>query len=498
MDAALTLARLEEIVDASGAAASLEALLPVGVRRRQLSVRTLFIGILLALSHGRPAHLTRVHRALIELAEGDRVSLGVCVEGNGRRHVLTYRQVEYTFALIERALAKEQPDGAPSDLLQGLNDALVEASVPAARKGASASLAVDWSDHESFAFPPGRRRPSADPEASWGHRRGGPTRGDRFYGYYFSAATMVADEGAPAVPELVRRMQLSTAALDPVPTFVGVLEHMTYDGIGLGDVLCDSGYAHRRAEHWALRVRRAGGQLVMDLHPHDRGTQGTHEGAICWNGALYCPATPIALFDLEPLSRTASAAEVLAHDARSAELSRYKLGRISADDADGYHRVMCPAAMGKVRCPSRPESMALGFARPQIVAPPDPGPTCCTQQTLTIGPAVNAKTAQKYDYPSRAHRQSYARRTAVERAYATLKDPASTDITRGWCRLMGLCANSVMLTCGVVVRNLRVIDAFEAREEQDRRRMAAGLEPRPRRRRRKTLVDLVDATTAPP
>jgi hypothetical protein len=63
---------------------------------------------------------------------------------------------------------------------------------------------------------------------------------------------------------------------------------------------------------------------------------------------------------------------------------------------------------------------------------------------------------------------------------------------------MGLCANSVMLTCGVVVRNLRVIDAFEAREAQDRRRMAAGLGPRPRRRRRKTLVDLVDATTAPP
>jgi hypothetical protein len=123
VDAALRLARLEEIIDTSGVAASLEALLPVGVRPRQLSVRTLFIGILLALSHGRPAHLTRVHRALIELAEGDRVSLGVCVEGNGRRHVLTYRQVEYTFALIERALAKEQPDGAPSDLLQGLNDA---------------------------------------------------------------------------------------------------------------------------------------------------------------------------------------------------------------------------------------------------------------------------------------------------------------------------------------------------------------------------------------
>jgi hypothetical protein len=28
----------------------------------------------------------------------------------------------------------------------------------------------------------------------------------------------------------------------------------------------------------------------MDLHPHDRGTKGTYNGAICFNGALYCPA----------------------------------------------------------------------------------------------------------------------------------------------------------------------------------------------------------------
>jgi hypothetical protein len=63
----------------------------------------------------------------------------------------------------------------------------------------------------------------------------------------------------------------------------------------LGDVLCDSGYAHRVASHWALPVRRLGASLVMDLHPQDRGTQGTHHGAICANGNLYCPATPPGL-----------------------------------------------------------------------------------------------------------------------------------------------------------------------------------------------------------
>ena len=49
-----------------------------------------------------------------------------------------------------------------------------------------------------------------------------------------------------------------------------------------------------------------------------------------------------------------------------------------------------------------------------------------------------AKTAQKHDYPSAAWRRSYARRTGAERGFATVKDPATSDISRGWCRLMGL------------------------------------------------------------
>ena len=124
------------------------------------------------------------------------------------------------------------------------------------------------------------------------------------------------------------------------------------------------------AEHWALPLRALGAGLVMDLHPHDRGTQGTFDGAICFNGNLYCPATPKALFTLEPLARGASDAETAAHDRRSAELARYKLGPITADDADGFHRVACPAVLGKVRCPRRAESMALSHERPEILAHP--------------------------------------------------------------------------------------------------------------------------------
>jgi hypothetical protein len=42
---------------------------------------------------------------------------------------------------------------------------------------------------------------------------------------------------------------------------------------------------------------------------------------------------------------------------------------------------------------------------------------------------------QKHDYPSATHRRSYARRTAAERGFSTIKDPASNTIARGWCRL---------------------------------------------------------------
>src|SRR5512146_2396868 len=114
----IPLAAFEEIIDASGVAARIEAMLPAGVRPRQLRVRTLLAGMCLAQADHRPAHLTRVHQALASLPEDD------------------------------------QPDGLPSGLLQDICDGLLEASVPGQFKPASTSLAVDRTDLESFSRPP--------------------------------------------------------------------------------------------------------------------------------------------------------------------------------------------------------------------------------------------------------------------------------------------------------------------------------------------------------
>ena len=285
---------------------------------------------------------------------------------------------------------------------------------------------------------------------------------------------MMPEENGPAIPELARRATVSSCRHDPVRAFAPVLTAMPGQGIPLGDILDDSGYAHRDAAAWAIPLRAAGAQLVQDLHPHDRGPKGTHDGAIIANGYLYCPRTPRTLLELGPLARTATKEQAADHDRKTAELSRHKLGRLTADDADGYHRVQCPAVMGKIRCPLRPASMTLDRDRPEILAPRTiPRPAAPSRRSPSP-PDVLAKTAQKHDYPSAAWRRSYARRTGAERGFATAKDPAANDIARGWCRLMGLTPLMLFTTTLLIVRNQRILARLER---------PAGRNPAPRRRR---------------
>ena len=86
------------------------------------------------------------------------------------------------------------------------------------------------------------------------------------------------------------------------------------------------------------------------------------------------------------------------------------------------------------------------------------------------------------------HRRSYARRTAAERGFSTIKDPAGNTISRGWCRLMGLTAPALWLAALHAIRNQRILTAWDARQAGNQRRAAAGLPPRTRKRRRKTTL----------
>ena len=490
---------LEEITDRSGIAPRIELLLPIGVRARQLLVRTLLLGMLIVLADHRPAHLTRVHQALTTLPEDDQRRLGVVADWKHGPHRLTYRQTERTFGLVTGALAKDIPDGLPSARLQRICDDLLEASIPDEFKDASTSLAVDWTDVETFSRPPSRgTRDCADPEASWGHRSGGGPGQDSelFFGYYPSAATMMREEHGPPVPELARRMTVCSCRHDPARALVPVLT--------------------------AMPARRHPGSATSCPTPATPtatpapGPSRCAAPAPSWSRTCTPPTADPAAPTTAPSSPTATCTARPPPDAARTRPARPRRhpgpGRRPrpADRRDrplqtrqdhqrrpdGYHRVMCPAVMGKIRCPLRPASLRLDRGRPEILTPPGHPPDCCTQQTITVPPEVAAKTRQKHDYPSKEHRKSYARRTGAERTFSTAKDPATNNIARGWTRLTGLTPITLWLACLLAVRNQRILTAWDARQADDARRAAAGLPPKTRRRRRKTLASL--AAAAPP
>jgi hypothetical protein len=147
-------------------------LLPSGARPRQLAARTLLPGMLLAAAGGRPAHLTRVHQALASLPGDQQRRLGILTDWEDGPHLLTCRQAEYAFGLMAAAPGKGKPGGLPSGDLASTRDDLLEASVPARLKGASASLAADWTDLESLSRP----RRAGPPAAPAPRRPGGTAR----------------------------------------------------------------------------------------------------------------------------------------------------------------------------------------------------------------------------------------------------------------------------------------------------------------------------------
>ena len=71
----IPLAAFEEIIDASGVAPRIEAMLPIGVRPRQLSVRTLLAGMCLTQADHRPAHLMGIWQ-VTALGDGAREPYG--------------------------------------------------------------------------------------------------------------------------------------------------------------------------------------------------------------------------------------------------------------------------------------------------------------------------------------------------------------------------------------------------------------------------------------
>ncbi len=134
-------------------------------------------------------------------------------------------------------------------------------------------------------------------------------------------------------------------------------------------------------------------------------------------------------------------------------------------------RVRCPAAAGLARCPLKPASENLPYDQPTIypgqalMAAP---PTCCTQQTMSVPPDVQAATRQTPHWGSQQWFDIYGRfRPAVESFFSIVKDPGKEHMARGRIKMMGLARTSITVAFWTAAANFRLIDAFERGEQHD-------------------------------
>ena len=479
------LAVIEDIIDASGVAPAIEALLPAGVRGRQLTARTLLTGMLLVLDDRRPAFLTEVRAALIALPETDQARLGVTAEWTTGPHQLTYRQAGHTHRLVSKALGKDSPDGAPSDALQSACDCLLEASIPTAHKNGSSALAADWTDVESWSRPPRHGTTAcADPEAAWGHRSSnlpGP-KGEMFFGYFLSAVVMTREEHGPPVPEL--------AAANRVLLPSG-------PGPRAGPVDRDARVSPARRHHrrlgcpprpraWATRSGEWR-QPIQDLHPHDRGpgertrarssptatsTARRHPHRCCSSARCH-PARPPSR---QPRTTTRPPNSPL----QTRKAHRRRRRRLPPRHLPGR---------GQSPLPAPPRLVPLSRDRPEILTPPPHRPPAAPSRPSPPDHRSRPRPGRN----TTTHRRNggvHRRRTAAERVNATIKDTATTSIAHGWCRLTGLAPLTLWIACLLAARNQRILTAWDARQQDDARRAAAGLPPRTRKRRRTSLAQL--------
>ena len=117
-----------------------------------------------------------------------------------------------------------------------------------------------------------------------------------------------AQRARPGRPRARPPRHVSSCRHDPARALVPVLTAMPANGIPPAGILADSGYAHRDADAWAIPLRRAGVSLVQDLHPHDRGPKGTHNGAIIANGTCTAPRPRAPPLEPGPLGPAPSSA----------------------------------------------------------------------------------------------------------------------------------------------------------------------------------------------
>jgi len=441
-------------------------------RPRQLRVRTLFVGMKLAVDTSKTACLTDVHALLTDgLSPSTQRDLGVIDGRTGA--VITVHQVRRLLSAIQAKLDPSPATAAglaPEELeqraasLQEVLDLMLAATMPTTGDH-TGGYAVDGTGTWSWAKGRKRKDRSPDPDAAWGVKTHKSGRTEAYFGYELHAVVRIGPTGADGsdTPCLAERISVVPASTSPTRPVLDSLARMTADGHRIRDVVADRGYTYKN--DWAPGLHALGIDPVADLHANQYGPRGTHAGARIVAGTPHCPAMPAAF---DTIHRPDRLVPTPALDTFTADIERreqWALRRVAGPDRDGKERYECPARAGKLRCPLQPGSLALPLATPTVLTPPDPdtAPTCCTQRTITVPGDVDAKARQRHYWGSPNWIKAFNRRSRVEGWFGNLKNDNTESLGRGAFRVMGICKTSIMVAVFAAATNLRLLRAWARR-----------------------------------
>jgi hypothetical protein len=493
-----------DVVDASGVAARLEALLAKGTgRKRTLPLRSLLVALLLLALDDRALHLKAATKLLYcALGAHWRAELGVVGEAGTKKSLLArYRCVRYLFHLTtsvmdpsgqvkNRVISNAALDALAKELsvaevtlrrerLESVVNELIEASVtvcsPEELEGFDGSAGLDATVVPLFSRGPSARAGTcaSDPDGGWYVREGdhrdvlGP-KGKQlrklFWAQEATLVTMGRPPGAhPLYPNLVLAACLAPPGEDPGGTAVRLLTSVRARGYPARYLGADRAYSQARPERFHLPVRALGYSLVMDYKETELGRQANSGGAVMVDGAFFCPAMPEDLVSAS-IDLRKGTIDAATHAARIAARGSWRLVRKEGPDKDGYERHGCPAAGGHPHlcCPLRPASAAAALGKIPVLFPPAEPPKVCTQSAVTIAPDVGARHRQDLAFGSEQWTRVYATyRNTIEGTNAYVKDAAHESLGNpGRRRVRGIAAQSLFVGLLIMAANFRKIAAY--------------------------------------
>jgi hypothetical protein len=290
----------------------------------------------------------------------------------------------------------------------------------------------------------------------------------------------------PECPNLATGLALARPGEDPGGTGARVLSSVAARGHKTGWLGYDRAYTAALPGRFHLPARALGYSPVMDYRADQLGIQANSQGALLVEGTWYCPALPEPLItataDLrdKTISGETYAAQIAAR-------GTYQLKHKDGPDADGYHRLSCPAAGPRpaLICPLRPASLAPRDGRAKIFNPPEDPPKVCRQTAITIAPDTGARYRQDLPYGTPEWHTRYATlRNTIEGLNGYAKDPAHEALAQpGRRRVRGIAACSVFTALLLMAASIRKIRACRALAAEQRtgdtvrraRRRRAGL-----------------------